>query len=122
MPIVAATRPGTRSETTRTPFARTVFSTGVRPSTVRTVPRASCSAAVMRAKRGSTGSAGLFAERFLPRQTDLAGLVDLEDLHHHLIALVDDVAHLLHALVRELRDVHQPIRPGEDLDEGAEVH
>ena len=60
-------------------------------------------------------------QRLLARQPDLARLVDLEDLDVDHVALFEDVGHLPHALVGELRDVHEAVGAGQDLDEGAEV-
>src|SRR5688572_19710453 len=62
-----------------------------------------------------------FLEGFLAGEADLAGLVDLEHLHVDDVALADDVRHGAHPLVGELRDVHEPVRSGHDLDEGAEI-
>ena len=46
--------------------------------------------------------------------------VDLEDAHVDRITLRDDLARVLDVVRRELGDVHEPLDPGEDLDEGAE--
>ena len=104
------------------PFASSVFS-------IPTSGRASAPAVARpvrgRCRRGwrrSAGSARLRAEGLLAGEADLAALVDLEDFHHHLVALVQHVAHLGDALGRELRDVHETVGAGEDLDEGTEVH
>src|SRR5581483_8198925 len=51
----------------------------------------------------------------------LARPVDLEDLDADLVALLEDVAHALDALARDLRDVEEPVGAGHDLHEGAEV-
>src|SRR5947207_346408 len=48
--------------------------------------------------------------------------VDLEDLHLHSVALVHDLARILHVVLGELGNVHEPLHPIEDLDEGAEAH
>src|SRR5437016_1038769 len=121
-PIAADATPGISSETMRMPFASSVFS-------IPTSGRASAPAVARpvrgRCRRGwrrSAGSARLRAEGLLAGEADLAALVDLEDFHHHLVALVQHVAHLGDALGRELRDVHETVGAGEDLDEGTEVH
>src|SRR5258708_5322857 len=65
---------------------------------------------------------GRLAERLAARQTNLAGRpIDGDDLDEHLVALLADVLHGLDALAVELADVHEPVRPREDLDEGAEL-
>src|ERR1043166_1523917 len=46
--------------------------------------------------------------------------VDLDDLRLDEIALRDDLARVLDVVLCELRDVHEPLDPREDLDEGAE--
>src|SRR5262245_34838938 len=60
-------------------------------------------------------------QRLLAREPDLAGRVDVDALREHLVALADHVGDLLHAPLREVRDVDQPVRAREDLDERAEV-
>src|SRR5262245_9340498 len=94
MPTVTERRSEAASDTMRTPF----------PSRLARIP-----------------SVGTLSERFLPRQADLPGLVDLEHLHVDDVALADDVGHLPYPLRSELRDVHQPVGAGQDLHEGAEV-
>src|SRR5262249_18401257 len=99
MPTVTDDRSASSSESTRMPFGSRV----ARMSLVR----------------------GLLpvrlAQRFLAREPDLARLVDLEHLHVDHVALADDVGDLPHALVGELRDMHQTVDAGHDLDEGAEI-
>src|SRR5919199_2652018 len=57
----------------------------------------------------------------LQREREPAPLrVDLEDEDVHGVALRDDLARVLDVVLRELRDVHQPLDTREDLDEGAE--
>src|SRR5262249_5740639 len=65
--------------------------------------------------------ATLLLERLLPGQPDLARLVDLENLDGDDLALLDDVGDLADPFIRQLRDVDEPVGPGEDLDEGSEV-
>src|SRR5262245_31518738 len=99
MPTVADASSASSSLSTRMPFGRRV--------------------ARMRLASGPLGAR--LAQRLLPGQPDLAGLVHLDDLHVDDVALADDVGDLAHALVGQLRDVHQPVGARHDLDEGAEV-
>ena len=46
--------------------------------------------------------------------------VDLEDLHAHGLAGLDDLARVLHVVLGELGDVHEALDPVHDLHEGAE--
>ncbi len=48
-------------------------------------------------------------------------VVDVDDHDHDLVADLDHVLHAGHAIVGQLRDVHQAVLAGQDLDEGAEV-
>ena len=64
---------------------------------------------------------GLIAQRGLPRQAHLAVAVDLDDLDHHDVALGEDVADGADAVLGDLRDVQQPLRARDHLDEGAEL-
>src|SRR5439155_7111643 len=74
-----------------------------------------------RAWRGLHELFHLHAEGFLARETDLPVAVDVDHLDEHLVALLDDVGHLLHALLGELGDVHEAVDAGEDLDERPEL-
>src|SRR5262245_15682882 len=65
--------------------------------------------------------AGRLVDR-LHGQTDLAALVDAEELYLHLVAFPDDVGDFVHPAWRELADVHQPVLGAEEIHEGAEVH
>ena len=57
----------------------------------------------------------------LDRQRQAAALgVDLEDLDLHVVAGLDDLARVLHVLLRELGDVHEALDALQDLDERAE--
>src|SRR6185436_12925957 len=57
----------------------------------------------------------------LQREREPAAVtVDLEDEHVHRVALRDDLARVLDVVLRELRDVHEALDAGQDLDEGAE--
>src|SRR5215211_3298015 len=59
----------------------------------------------------------------LDREGEAAPLrVDLEDLDLDVVARLHDLARVLHVLLRELGDVHEPLDALEDLDEGAEGH
>ena len=46
--------------------------------------------------------------------------VDLEDLHAHVLARLDDLTRVLHVVMRELGDVHEPLDAVHDLHERAE--
>src|SRR6185436_15076910 len=64
---------------------------------------------------------GRLHDHRLARQPRLAGaVVVLEHLDGDLVTLLEDVAHLAHAVGRELADVEEAVEAGEDLDEGAE--
>src|SRR4051812_31796107 len=67
-------------------------------------------------------ASALLREGFLAGEADLAGAIDGDDLHQHLVAFLEHVLHLLHPRVREVGDVHEAVRPGEDLHEGPELH
>src|SRR5215211_4201197 len=57
----------------------------------------------------------------LDRQRQPAPLrVDLEDLDLDVVARLDDLARVLHVVLGELGDVHEPFHALEDLHEGAE--
>ena len=57
----------------------------------------------------------------LQREREAPALgVDLEDQHVDRVALRDDLARVLDVVLRELGDVHEPLDPRQDLDEGAE--
>src|SRR5215468_2212939 len=99
MPMVTDERSASSSESTRMPFGSLV--------------------ARMRLVRGLL--ARCVAERLLAGEPDLSRLVDLEHLHVDHVALTDDVGHLPHALVGELRDVDQAVGAGHDFHERAEV-
>src|SRR6266576_4968227 len=65
---------------------------------------------------------GQLLDRGLSAQVEPALAVDLDRLHHDLVA---DVAHLfdaLHPMVGELRDVDQAVLAGTHLDESSERH
>src|SRR4051794_30554454 len=55
-------------------------------------------------------------------QTDPTLTVDLEHLDLHDVAFLELVADALHALVRDLRDVHEAVASRQDRDERAKVH
>src|SRR4029077_19373913 len=56
------------------------------------------------------------------REANAPLAIDLEYLHAHHVAFLELVGDPLHALIRDLRDVHQAVAPGKDGDERAEVH
>ena len=58
----------------------------------------------------------------LHREAGLAAIVEAEQLDLHLVAFLDDVLDVLHAVRRELRDVHEAVLGAEEVHEGAEVH
>src|SRR5262249_14935803 len=99
MPTVTEPRSGKSWERTRTPLAR----------------RVACIRLPLRLP------AGLLFETLLAREANLPRLVDLEDLYVDDVALRQHVGDLADPLVRELRDVHQPVGAGHDLDERSEV-
>ena len=67
------------------------------------------------------GERGLIAQRRLAREPHLAVAVDLDDLDRHDVALGEHVAHGADAVLRDLRDVEQPLRARDHLHEGAEL-
>ena len=58
----------------------------------------------------------------LHRQPRLAAVVEAEQLDLDLVAFLDDVGSLLHAIGRELADMHQTVAGAEEVYEGAELH
>src|SRR6202044_3754718 len=62
------------------------------------------------------------AENGLAREVDAALRVDLDNLHHDLVADLDHVFDALDALRRELRDVDEAFFARQDRDERTEVH
>src|SRR5262245_44091625 len=64
---------------------------------------------------------GLFLQQRLATETDLAGRIDIDHFDQKLLALFELVAHVFHAMVRDLRHVQQAVGPRHDLDERAEV-
>src|SRR6185369_5711987 len=99
MPAVTEARSARLSETTRTPFGR----------------RVDCMRLLLRFLRAPS------LQRILAREPDLPRAIDLEDLDVDDVALLEDVGDLAHSLVGQLRDVHEAVGAGKDLDEGAEV-
>src|SRR5262245_50846358 len=74
----------------------------IRPTTVNTasVGTAGCMRAPPRsALRGLLSLRRFFLEQRLAAQTDLAGRVDVDHLHEQLLAFLQLVAHVLHAMV-----------------------
>src|SRR5215831_13659499 len=61
----------------------------------------------------------LLSQDRLAAQTDPIA-VHFDDLDEDLLALLDLVGHLLHAMLGNLRDVQQPFDSGQDLHERAE--
>src|ERR1044072_1577796 len=60
-------------------------------------------------------------QQSLAAEPDLAGGIDVDDLHEDLLTLLQLIAYVLHAVIRDLRDVKQTIGAGHDLDERTEV-
>ena len=58
----------------------------------------------------------------LRREADLAGPVDLQDLHQDFFPFLELVGNIRHPVLGDLGDVHEAVRPGENLDERPEVH
>src|SRR5574341_709256 len=67
------------------------------------------------------GLPGRLGERLLAGEADLAGAVDVDDLHHHLLALGEDVGDAPNLLVGELGDVDEAVGAREDLHEGCRL-
>src|ERR1700675_2696544 len=104
MPIVTEPRSGSSCDRTRTPLGRRV------------------ARMVMRGTALLPGLVTLlWLERLLARESDLPRLVDLQHLHVDDVALLQHVGDFAHPLVCQLRDVHQAVRAGHDLDERTEV-
>src|SRR5689334_655717 len=61
-----------------------------------------------------------FFEDRLAAELDLVAF-ERQNLHQDLVALVQLVAHLLDAALRDFGDMQQPVRAGEDFDERAEI-
>src|SRR4029453_6625754 len=98
-----------------------------RPVAVRATPAVVGSAIRIRARglrlAGAARTRAFPAlDQCLAREADLAGRIDVDDLHEDLVAFLHLAADILHALVRHLADVEQAVRARDDLDEGAEVH
>src|SRR5215813_12404414 len=74
---------------------------------------------------GSLGPPGqVFAGGLVDRlhaELDLAAIVHADDLHLDGIADLDDVAHGLHPVRRQLADVDEAVAAAEEVHEGAEV-
>src|SRR5690606_38692177 len=70
----------------------------------------------------SGGVAALAFGHGLHGQADAALLVHFQHLDLDHVAFLEHVADALHALVRDLRDVHQAVLAGGDGHERAEVH
>src|SRR5207244_13009784 len=75
---------------------------------------------LLRARR-LLGLRRVFLKQRFPAQPDLSGWVDVDDLHEELFALLQLVAHILHAMRRDLGDVEEAVGAGQYLDERAEV-
>src|SRR5947207_4339749 len=98
MPTVVEVRSGRGSDSTRTPLAS----------------RVACMRLPLRLLLLR------LLERFLAGQPDLSRLVHLEHLDRDDVALLEHVGDLAHALVGELRDVHQAVRAGNDSPQAPE--
>src|SRR5688572_18421533 len=69
--------------------------------------RAGGGAFAFTAVAGRWGTAFFGRDQRLARQADLAGRIDVDHLDQHLLAFLELVAHVLDAVVRDLRDVQQ---------------
>src|SRR5688572_9845220 len=92
----------------------------------RTRPGLRTETSLLRFAGGRTGGRGTRGGAFVLQQglaaeADLAGGVNVDDLHHDLFAFLQLVAHVLHAMVRDLGDVQQPVRARHDFDERTEI-
>src|SRR6266850_1618526 len=63
------------------------------------------------------GQRRLIAQRHLPAQSHFAIAVDLDDLDEHFVAFGQDVLDRADAVLRDLRDVQEPLGVGNDLDD-----
>ena len=64
----------------------------------------------------------LVSEHGAAAEPYLVVVVDVEDLHHHLVPIVDLLVDVPDPMFRNLGDVKQPFRARKNLDEGSEVH
>src|SRR5580704_5556366 len=76
--------------------------------------------ATVRCRLAAAHLCTLLLENGLTRKPNAITL-NRKHFHQHLIALFEFVAHILDAMLRHFADVQQPIRPGKDLNEGAEI-
>src|SRR5262245_27235207 len=81
-----------------------------------------------RLRVGSAGGFGLAGDVLAGRLVDrlhaelhLAAIVHADDLDLHEIADLDDISDGLHALGRQLADMHEAVAAAEEVHEGAEI-
>src|SRR5580700_10250435 len=79
-----------------------------------------CSAARGYFAASTTHFRALFFQNRLARQSDAVPF-DRQYLHQHLVAFLQLVANIANAMLRHFADVQQPIGPGNNLDERAEI-
>ncbi len=56
-----------------------------------------------------------------PRKADFSGTVNIDDLDFHLIAFLEVVFHIVHALMRDLGDVEESVLIRENPDKSSEL-
>ena len=62
-----------------------------------------------------------FLEQGLARQSDTAGVVDVDAFDEELLAFFELVAHVANVVVGDLGNVKESVRSRQDLDEGPEI-
>src|SRR5215472_4911768 len=67
-------------------------------------------------------ASGQLVDRLLPAEVEPPLAIDLDRLHHDLVAEVHDLLNALHAMVGQARDVDQAVLVGKHLDECAKRH
>src|SRR5712691_5621359 len=58
----------------------------------------------------------LFLKQRLSAEPDLAGRIDVDDLHEDLLAFFELIPYILHPVIRDLRYVEQAISARHDFD------
>src|SRR5207302_6719706 len=118
-----------RSSACRNPRSSSTRST-VPPAAPLAPTTATTGAEVFMASGGAAGAGagrlllplGQLADGLTARQVEAPALVDLDHLDHDLVADVHDILDLIHPVLGQLADAHQPLLLGQDLDEGPEGH
>src|SRR5206468_3439669 len=63
----------------------------------------------------------LLLKQRLAAQSNFSGRIDVDHFDQELFSFLQLVPHVLHAMVRDFRDVQQAVGARHDLDKGAEV-